>query len=172
MDADGEKWLFTIGKDGILWKLDRRDGVLVDRRETVYQDIFNSIDPTTGRFTSRQDIEGGRETAGERARGSVTDRFPPCRPLARISGGRCRAARAPLCDVAAQRSGSSREPPGAARHWWRSMNETSSPAPAAGPSPRSIRPTCWTFSRRSGTSKAAAREVPPAYPVGAGTGGC
>ena len=54
VDADGEQWLFTIGKDGILWKLDRRDGALVGLRETVYQDIFESIDRTTGRFTYRR----------------------------------------------------------------------------------------------------------------------
>ena len=30
VDADGEQWLFTIGKDGILWKLDRRTGAFVD----------------------------------------------------------------------------------------------------------------------------------------------
>ena len=50
VDADGEQWLFTIGKDGILWKLDRRTGAFVDLRETVHQDIFESIDRTTGRF--------------------------------------------------------------------------------------------------------------------------
>ena len=56
VDADGEQWLFTIGKDGILWKLDRRTGAFVDLRETVHQDIFESIDRTTGRLTYRQDI--------------------------------------------------------------------------------------------------------------------
>ena len=56
VDADGEQWLFTIGKDGILWKLDRRTGAFVDLRETVYQDVFQSIDRTTGRVSYRQDI--------------------------------------------------------------------------------------------------------------------
>ena len=56
VDADGEQWLFTIGKDGILWKLDRRTGAFVDLRETVYQDVFESIDRTTGRVSYRQDI--------------------------------------------------------------------------------------------------------------------
>ena len=56
VDADGEQWLFTIGKDGILWKLDRRTGAFVDLRETVHQDIFESIDRTTGELTYRQDI--------------------------------------------------------------------------------------------------------------------
>ena len=56
IDAGGEKLLFTIGKDGILWKLDRRTGRFLDLRETVYQDIFESIDRETGRVTYRQDI--------------------------------------------------------------------------------------------------------------------
>ena len=57
VDADGEQWLFTIGKDGILWKLDRRTGAFVDLRETVHQDIFGSIDRTTGELTYRQDLQ-------------------------------------------------------------------------------------------------------------------
>ena len=56
IDADGEQWLFTIGKDGILWKLDRRTGAFVDLRETIYQDVFETIDRTTGRLEYRQDI--------------------------------------------------------------------------------------------------------------------
>ncbi|MXY23178.1 MAG: PQQ-binding-like beta-propeller repeat protein [Acidobacteria bacterium] len=56
VDADGEQWLFTIGKDGILWKLDRRTGAFVDLRETVHQDIFESIDKTTGELTYREDL--------------------------------------------------------------------------------------------------------------------
>ena len=56
VDINGEKVLFTVGKDGILWKLDRKTGKFLDYTETVYQDIFTSIDPTTGRVTYRQDI--------------------------------------------------------------------------------------------------------------------
>ena len=56
VDAGGEKWLFTIGKDGILWKLDRRTGAFVDLRETVHQDVFESIDRTTGALTYREDL--------------------------------------------------------------------------------------------------------------------
>ena len=56
VDADGEHWLFTIGKDGILWKLDRRTGAFVDLRETVHQDIFESIDRATGELTYREDL--------------------------------------------------------------------------------------------------------------------
>ena len=57
VDADNEKWLFTIGKDGILWKLDRQTGAFVALRETVHQDIFGSIDRTTGELTYREDLQ-------------------------------------------------------------------------------------------------------------------
>ena len=57
VDADDEKWLFTIGKDGILWKLDRRTGAFVDLRETVHQDIFETVDKTTGELTYREDLQ-------------------------------------------------------------------------------------------------------------------
>ena len=56
IDIDDEQVLFTVGKDGILWKLDRRTGAFLDYTETVYQDVFESIDRTTGRVTYRQDI--------------------------------------------------------------------------------------------------------------------
>ena len=57
VDADDEKWLFTIGKDGILWKLDRRTGAFVALRETVHQDVFSSIDRTTGELTYRENLQ-------------------------------------------------------------------------------------------------------------------
>lgn len=44
VDADGRKLLFTIGKTGILWKLDRSTGRYVDHVETLYQDIISSVD--------------------------------------------------------------------------------------------------------------------------------
>jgi alcohol dehydrogenase (cytochrome c) len=56
IDIDGEKLLFTIGKDGILWKLDRQTGEFVDFAETIPQNIFESLDKNTGRVTYRQDI--------------------------------------------------------------------------------------------------------------------
>ena len=71
VDADGAQWLFTIGKDGILWKLDRRTGAFVDLRETVYQDVFESIDRTTGRVSYRQDIRDA----------DIGDRVPACPSL-------------------------------------------------------------------------------------------
>ena len=71
VDADGAQWLFTIGKDGILWKLNRRTGAFVDLRETVYQDIYESIDRETGRVHYRQDIRDA----------GIGDRVPACPSL-------------------------------------------------------------------------------------------
>ena len=56
VDVGDEKWLFTAGKDAILWKLDRRTGAFVDLAEMLHQDIFDSIDMETGRVSYRQDI--------------------------------------------------------------------------------------------------------------------
>lgn len=56
IDRDGERLLFTIGKHGILWKLDRATGEFFGYKETVYQNVFDDIDPNTGRVTYRQDI--------------------------------------------------------------------------------------------------------------------
>ncbi len=56
VDIDEQKLLFTVGKDGILWKLDRRTGAFVDFTETIYQNIFASLDKKTGRVTYRSDI--------------------------------------------------------------------------------------------------------------------
>jgi len=56
VDSNGQKLLFTIGKHGILWKLDRETGQYLDHKETVYQNIFTKIDSKTGAVTYRQDI--------------------------------------------------------------------------------------------------------------------
>ena len=56
IDVDDHKWLFTAGKDAILWKLDRRTGAFVDLAEMLPQNIFESIDLETGRVSYRQDI--------------------------------------------------------------------------------------------------------------------
>lgn len=56
IDADGRKLVFTIGKHGILWKLDRETGEFIDYKETVFQNVFGSIDPETGRPEYRADI--------------------------------------------------------------------------------------------------------------------
>ncbi|MCH7476165.1 MAG: PQQ-binding-like beta-propeller repeat protein [Gemmatimonadetes bacterium] len=56
IDVAGRKSLFTIGKPGILWKLDRATGKFLSFKETVYQNVFDYIDPNTGAVTYRKDI--------------------------------------------------------------------------------------------------------------------
>ncbi|MGE0812850.1 MAG: PQQ-binding-like beta-propeller repeat protein [Vicinamibacterales bacterium] len=56
VDVGGRQALFTIGKSGILWKLDRRTGALLDFTETVFQNVYTAIDRGTGRVTYRGDI--------------------------------------------------------------------------------------------------------------------
>jgi alcohol dehydrogenase (cytochrome c) len=60
IDADGKKLLFTVGKDGVLWKLDRETGKYLDYTHTVYQDVFTAIDKLTGQVTYRQDIQDAK----------------------------------------------------------------------------------------------------------------
>lgn len=56
VDNGPDKFLFSIGKSGILWKLDRRTGAFVNARETVFQNVYDRLDPKTGRITYRNDI--------------------------------------------------------------------------------------------------------------------
>ena len=56
VDAGGQKLVFTIGKDGILWKLNRETGKYINHKETVFQNIWTSFDPKTGRPQYREDI--------------------------------------------------------------------------------------------------------------------
>ena len=59
IDRNGQRLLFTIGKHGILWKLDRTAGEFLGHKETVYQNVFTFIDPN-GRVTYRDDIRNAR----------------------------------------------------------------------------------------------------------------
>jgi alcohol dehydrogenase (cytochrome c) len=56
VDIGDQKVLFTIGKPGILWKLDRRNGQFIAYKETIFQNVFDSFDPKTGTPTYRADI--------------------------------------------------------------------------------------------------------------------
>ena len=56
VDIGDQKVVFTIGKPGILWKLDRRNGQFLGYKETIFQNVFESIDPKTGTPTYRGDI--------------------------------------------------------------------------------------------------------------------
>ena len=59
MDIDNQPVLFQIGKHGILWKLDRRDGRFLGLKETVFQNILE-LDYETGTVTYRADIRDAR----------------------------------------------------------------------------------------------------------------
>ena len=56
VDDNGQKYVFSAGKDGILWKLDRKTGKYVGHKETVFQNVYDSIDPKTGEPHFRNDI--------------------------------------------------------------------------------------------------------------------
>jgi alcohol dehydrogenase (cytochrome c) len=56
VDIGDDKVLFTVGKAGVLWKLDRRTGRFLGHKETVFQNVFTQIDPATGVPTYRDDI--------------------------------------------------------------------------------------------------------------------
>ena len=56
VDNGPDKFVFSIGKSGILWKLDRRNGKFIGARETVFQNVYDRIDPQTGLVTYRNDI--------------------------------------------------------------------------------------------------------------------
>jgi alcohol dehydrogenase (cytochrome c) len=60
IDVGGEKALLTVGKPGILWKLDRESGAYLDHEETVFQNVFDRIDPETGEPRYRADIVGNK----------------------------------------------------------------------------------------------------------------
>jgi alcohol dehydrogenase (cytochrome c) len=55
IDIGDRKTLFTIGKAGILWKLDRKSGEFIGAKETLFQNIFN-VNEKTGKLTYRPDI--------------------------------------------------------------------------------------------------------------------
>lgn len=56
VDSSGQNLLFTAGKAGILWKLDRRTGKFLDYKGMVFQNVFDKIDKTTGEVHYRNDI--------------------------------------------------------------------------------------------------------------------
>jgi alcohol dehydrogenase (cytochrome c) len=56
IDDGNRKLVFSVGKDGVLWKHDRATGEYLDHVETVFQNIWESFDTETGRPRYRQDI--------------------------------------------------------------------------------------------------------------------
>jgi len=56
IDVGAEKWSFSAGKAGVLWKLDRRTGQYLGSKEMVKQTVWDHIDPKTGTPRYRTDI--------------------------------------------------------------------------------------------------------------------
>jgi alcohol dehydrogenase (cytochrome c) len=56
IDHGLQKTVMTVGKSGLLWKLDRLSGKFLDVKETVFQNVWASVDMKTGRTTYRSDI--------------------------------------------------------------------------------------------------------------------
>ena len=56
VDIDDQKIYLTVGKAGILWKGDRVTGKFLGFKETMFQNVFDHIDPQTGVPTYRTDI--------------------------------------------------------------------------------------------------------------------
>jgi alcohol dehydrogenase (cytochrome c) len=57
VDSGGQKLLFTAGKDGILWKLDRTNGKYLGHVETVFQNAWDHINEKTGEPQYRADLQ-------------------------------------------------------------------------------------------------------------------
>jgi len=56
VDDQGQNYVFSAGKAGILWKLDRKTGKYIGHKEMVFQNVYDSIDPRTGEPHYRNDI--------------------------------------------------------------------------------------------------------------------
>ncbi len=56
VDDNGQSLVFSAGKAGILWKLDRKTGKYLGHKEMVFQNVYDSIDPRTGEPHYRNDI--------------------------------------------------------------------------------------------------------------------
>jgi alcohol dehydrogenase (cytochrome c) len=56
VDAGSDRWVFSVGKDGVLWKNDRKTGTYLGHVETVFQNVWEYFDPKSGRPRYRQDI--------------------------------------------------------------------------------------------------------------------
>jgi alcohol dehydrogenase (cytochrome c) len=56
VDDQGQNYVFSAGKAGILWKLDRKTGKYLAHKEMVFQNVYDSINPQTGEPHYRNDI--------------------------------------------------------------------------------------------------------------------
>ena len=62
VDIGDRKLAFTIGKAGILWKLDRKTGEFLDAKETIFQNVFTWLDSKKGLLAYRPDIVAHKNT--------------------------------------------------------------------------------------------------------------
>jgi alcohol dehydrogenase (cytochrome c) len=56
IDSGNEKWVFSVGKDGVLWKHNRVSGEYKGHVETVFQNVWASFDGDNGTPRYRQDV--------------------------------------------------------------------------------------------------------------------
>ncbi|MGB9067119.1 MAG: PQQ-binding-like beta-propeller repeat protein [Candidatus Acidiferrales bacterium] len=56
IDNGDQKLALSIGKHGLLWKLDRQTGKFLGVKETLFQNVFSHVDSNTGKVTYRDDI--------------------------------------------------------------------------------------------------------------------
>jgi alcohol dehydrogenase (cytochrome c) len=56
IDVGPRKFVFTIGKPGLLWKLDRQNGEFESIKETIFHNVFDRIDFESGELHYRQEI--------------------------------------------------------------------------------------------------------------------
>ena len=56
IDSGNEKWVFSVGKDGVLWKHNRLSGEYKGHVETVFQNVWASFNPDNGTPRYRDDI--------------------------------------------------------------------------------------------------------------------
>jgi alcohol dehydrogenase (cytochrome c) len=56
IDHGDQKTLMTIGKPGILWKLDRATGKFLDAKQTLFQNVYSGFDMKKGKPVYRKDI--------------------------------------------------------------------------------------------------------------------
>lgn len=56
IESGNEKWVFSVGKDGVLWKHNRVSGEYKGHVETVFQNVWASFNPDNGTPRYREDI--------------------------------------------------------------------------------------------------------------------
>ncbi|HET9363169.1 MAG TPA: PQQ-binding-like beta-propeller repeat protein [Vicinamibacterales bacterium] len=56
VDSGGQNFVFTVGKDSVIWKLDRKTGRYLGHKEGTFQNVWESFDPKTGEPRYRADI--------------------------------------------------------------------------------------------------------------------